>query len=665
MQKALPLLGKRVMAVATASALALSMCAIPSQSAYAVSAKDVSGYVAATPTPMCLGDPEILGLSSVDERWGIEDGVTYDDLTNTSGGLRYLLMGTDEYNENANPYMYNTVYETDGVKTIQDSNRSGYSAGQFNRALAPYGTQDTDDAIWQMLPDVIIGVVKDNNETTDYTSEARGVEQALGLEANSYNPIGVYVNRADTLAMLYTLAEAANDAAEISGKSLRYGDAVEIAKDYESYVKGIQGYVLKQMAANGDEKKSVVLVTANDGNGTVTLETGMDSGYDYLGSLSEVATNFADTLTNDESISISVAQLEAYVANGDIDLIMLASDDNIGDGFVPTTGLENLFGHMYWTLDQDCGGILADNRGSDQARNFALLLGSLYPEYVDQSDWIAYYYDTVYHIKDNMIPAAIDRAMDGVRNWDVQSGDASAYVQWTESSVSSYNKSHVVSMIDEGLAYIESLGANTPESLVLTDYLDDGDEPATSFSDVSTGDWFYDDVEAICAEGLMGGYAGTDKFGPLDNLTRAQVAQIMFNYAEAGGENPSAAADRNTTGLSDLDATDWYTEACNWAVAEGFMGSGLTAFRPNDVISMQELVTVISRVTGSDVSSADASALAAYPDASSVSDWAVPYVAWGVQEGLVGNNTVLEPTVDIYRARVAAILCNAIDAGLM
>lgn len=644
MHRPLPLFGKRALSVATAGALALSMCAIPSQDAFAEDALDVSGYISGTATPMCVADPEILGISAVDERWDFEGAsLAFDDISGTSGGLRYLLMGS-EYNENPNPYMWNTVYETDGVKTIQDSSRSGYSVVQARRALAPYGTADTDDAIWNMLPDVIIGVETDTG-VTDYSSEARGVEQALGLEANSYNPIGVANNQSDTIPRLYRIAEAADEAdAANPDKSLRYGSAVELAKNYERYVKGSQGYVLQQLAANGAEKKTVAYVAANDGNGTITLSTSADDSLSpYAEALGEVSVNFADSLSTDAQVSVSVQQLEQYAS--DIDLILLASDDNTSDAFVPTTGMESLFGKMYWTLDQDCGGILADNRGLDTARNYGLLLGCLYPEYVDQSDWIAYYYDTVYHVRDNMIPSAIDQAMDGVRNWDVQSGDASAYVQWGENSVSDYNQAEVAGLIDQGVSYIQSLGAAAPGSLALSEYLGGGS--GSSFSDVSAGDWFYANVMQASELGYMNGNDGA--FRPNDDISRAETAQVFWNMEG----NPASSVGAP---FSDVSAGDWFFDAVSWASAEGVVtGYGDTGtFAPNDPVTREQVAVMLWRQAGSPTVAQD---LSGYADQASISSWARTAFEWAVAEGVFqGNDGALRPGDRITRAELATVV---------
>ena len=59
---------------------------------------------------------------------------------------------------------------------------------------------------------------------------------------------------------------------------------------------------------------------------------------------------------------------------------------------------------------------------------------------------------------------------------------------------------------------------------------------------------------------------------------------------------------------------------------------------------------------GKDIT-ADASVLDDYADASAVAGWAKGYVAWAVENGIMGKDTsVLWPTEDITRAAVAAML---------
>lgn len=57
------------------------------------------------------------------------------------------------------------------------------------------------------------------------------------------------------------------------------------------------------------------------------------------------------------------------------------------------------------------------------------------------------------------------------------------------------------------------------------------------FSDVSKNDWFYDAVSYCAKGGLMTG-TGNGKFEPNRALTRAELAQVLFNMKnQGGGEN--------------------------------------------------------------------------------------------------------------------------------
>lgn len=471
--KTLRRLGKASCSALCAGALAASMIVVPVGAANAAEALDGDQYVSCSPTPFAAAWPEYLGTNTTDERWGIDDtedggqGTLIDNIENRSGALRYLLMGTSEYNVNPDAYMYNVVYDTAGKKTIQNSKRTAYKSTNMNRALGFYGTADSDDAIWDMKPDVIMGVATtDNNTFTDYSVEVAAMAQANPEKFGDYHPVAVNANVNNSqVELFYDLAEAANKAAKDNGKQLRYGDATALAKNFEGIWKGSQGWVLHQLEKNGAEKKTVALVEANDGT-NVTLTAGFAGN--YFATLENVAVNWADArAAGQEKITIPISELAANAA--DIDLIVLDSGDYNRDGFVPTAGLENLYGKMYWVADADCGTVGCDNRGPSLIVNYGRMLGCLYPEYIDQSDWVAYTYDTVFHVKAEKLNDAINRAMDGVRNWDVQSGSGDDYLQWTDSTCADYNKAEVKEIIDYGMAYLKAQGSEVAESLQLTD----------------------------------------------------------------------------------------------------------------------------------------------------------------------------------------------------
>lgn len=496
-------LGKRALCCVTAVALASTMVALPA-TAFAAdetpAAKSVEGYVTASVTPASQSATEILGITNVDELQ--LDPATVDININNENArknyLKYILMGTDEWNKNPNPFYFNTVYKiADSAQVVnnKDKRRSAGTAaepggkdGYFmpNRGLAPYNSGDTtDDQVWDMLPDLIIGVGSSKEDPIDYegANYARAVEKAHNATAEepiSYHPKGIAYN-VETLATIvdkvYDIAKAADDTVKSSNgeKKLRYGDATPIAKDYEKYVKGIQGYILKSLDVKKAAKKTVVVLTAITPD-LVTLKQTPESwsaggGNRFLEITTLVANNYADGLkttdTAEKTAQMSMTDLKSAVNSGKIDLVI------VNDGLIDEVGyLDGLQSKTYWVDTEDgqnsTGAIYKVNANAPEiATNYGRILGCLYPEYVDQSDLVAYYYDKFYHIKDGKLKEAIDKCMDGVRNWDVQSGSGDSYVQWSESTVANYNAANVQNMLNEGASYAKDLAAKNATAYAL------------------------------------------------------------------------------------------------------------------------------------------------------------------------------------------------------
>lgn len=53
-----------------------------------------------------------------------------------------------------------------------------------------------------------------------------------------------------------------------------------------------------------------------------------------------------------------------------------------------------------------------------------------------------------------------------------------------------------------------------------------------AFTDVTSGDWFYEAVEYCRENGLMAG-KGSGRFAPNDNMTRAELATVLYHHAES------------------------------------------------------------------------------------------------------------------------------------
>ena len=90
-----------------------------------------------------------------------------------------------------------------------------------------------------------------------------------------------------------------------------------------------------------------------------------------------------------------------------------------------------------------------------------------------------------------------------------------------------------------------------------------------SFPDVKASDYFYEAVKWAEKTGIVHGYE-TGKFGPNNNISREQLATILFNYAKYKKKDTSARTDLNK--FTDNNKISSYArEAVSWAVAKGVM----------------------------------------------------------------------------------------------
>ncbi|WP_346695851.1 S-layer homology domain-containing protein [Thermophilibacter mediterraneus] len=180
----------------------------------------------------------------------------------------------------------------------------------------------------------------------------------------------------------------------------------------------------------------------------------------------------------------------------------------------------------------------------------------------------------------------------------------------------------------------------------------DGGElcPTHGFNDVDQSAWYHDAVDWAVENGVLNGYGeGGESLGPVADVTRAEMAQMLWNRAGRPG------AEADLSGFTDVASDGWYAPALEWCVSEGiFSGYGDT-FGTERTISREEAVTVLWRLSGSPEADAD---LSGYGDASSVSDYAAGAVEWAVAEGvLTGKGGVaLDPQAGCTRGEVAAMM---------
>lgn len=123
-------------------------------------------------------------------------------------------------------------------------------------------------------------------------------------------------------------------------------------------------------------------------------------------------------------------------------------------------------------------------------------------------------------------------------------------------------------------------------------------EPAVSltdiFKDVVKGAWYEKAVDWASANQIVSGY-GDGVFGPDDNISREQMAAILYRYAEL--KNYDVIATGSLTAFTDAgDISSWAVKEIKWAVAEGLI-SGMTesTLAPTGNATRAQVATILMR----------------------------------------------------------------------
>lgn len=172
------------------------------------------------------------------------------------------------------------------------------------------------------------------------------------------------------------------------------------------------------------------------------------------------------------------------------------------------------------------------------------------------------------------------------------------------------------------------------------------------YTDVSTTEWYYNDVKKASEMGLLNGIA-EGVFAPYDNITRAMFVTVIYRYDGEKGHEGKAS-------FKDLDDGKWYSDAVVWA-AEKKVASGYDNgnFGINDNITRAELITMLYRYSG-EKSVAD---LSEFSDCESVADWARNAMMWATKNGIIigDENKSLNPNSFVTRAEAAAMIMRYIE----
>ena len=183
------------------------------------------------------------------------------------------------------------------------------------------------------------------------------------------------------------------------------------------------------------------------------------------------------------------------------------------------------------------------------------------------------------------------------------------------------------------------------------------------FADVKSSDFFAQAIYTASAQGYIGGIGGTNLFAPMNQLTRADMACVL--YRMAGGEISASLEDLTNENIatisqfSDVDPHAYYAKAVAWCVEMGVANGYGDTFGSARSISTEEFVTMLARYAakmGDDTSVDTDAVLAATPDGDQVSGYARDAVAWAVENGYIAKGgNLIAPQESVARWRTVMI----------
>ena len=181
---------------------------------------------------------------------------------------------------------------------------------------------------------------------------------------------------------------------------------------------------------------------------------------------------------------------------------------------------------------------------------------------------------------------------------------------------------------------------------------------ALPFTDVKSGNWFYDAVKYAYVQGLMTGTSATT-FAPNGTMNRAMIVTVLYRLEKSP-------AVTGASKFTDVPAGQWYSDAVAWAAANKIVnGYDETTFGPMNAVTREQMAAILFRyeqVKGLENVTLEEN-LNRFPDQNKISAYAIPALQWAVGQKIINGNAdgTLDPTGTATRAQVAQIFTNLLN----
>ncbi len=171
----------------------------------------------------------------------------------------------------------------------------------------------------------------------------------------------------------------------------------------------------------------------------------------------------------------------------------------------------------------------------------------------------------------------------------------------------------------------------------------------TGYSDVEAGAWYAEAVIYCREHNLMAG-TGNNQFAPESNLTRAQLATVLYRIEGT----PTVTG---TDAFTDTPDGAWYGDAVLWTSRQELIGGyGGGLFGPNDPVTREQMTAILWRYAGSPAASSENT----FTDEADIAAYAATAVDWSDSNNIVrpASGGTFAPKSSATRAQVADALMN-------
>ncbi len=177
---------------------------------------------------------------------------------------------------------------------------------------------------------------------------------------------------------------------------------------------------------------------------------------------------------------------------------------------------------------------------------------------------------------------------------------------------------------------------------------------AISFTDVKSTHWFYKAVTYAAEKGLMVG-TSDGIFSPNVKFTRAMTVQVLSQLSE------DDLSGYKTSDFPDVPDKAWFATAVSWAADKGIVAGIDGKFKPNDVVTREQLARMIHQFAVKyDINNkfpAGPNTADGFADGNKIGAWAREDVEWAVYNGVITGvgNEMLDPRGTATRAQAAQL----------